>query len=94
MSKRVYKFTSAQCAISNLQNNRLKLCPLDTTDPAISSAVDAVIAQFGKTASILCFSRNWDNLSTRQAKPPTRLVRGRHIGSSLAGRNMRIFGCL
>jgi len=74
MSKRVYKFTSAQYAISNLQNSRLKLstiaelndpfdlCPLDTTDPAISSAVDAVIAHFRKTAAILCFSRNWDNL--------------------------------
>lgn len=74
MSKRVYKFTSAQHGISNLQNKRLKLstiddfndpfdlCPLDTTDPVISNAVDAVIAHFRKTAAILCFSRNWDNL--------------------------------
>jgi hypothetical protein len=74
MSKRVYKFTSVQYGISNLQNKRLKLstiddlndpfdlCPLDTTDPAISNAVDAVIAHFRKTAAILCFSRNWDNL--------------------------------
>jgi hypothetical protein len=74
MSKRVYKFTSARYGISNLQNRRLKLstiddlndpfdlCPLDTTDPAISSAVDAVITHFRQTAAILCFSRNWDNL--------------------------------
>ena len=74
MSKRVYKFTSAQHGVSNLQNKRLKLstidelndpfdlCPLDTTDPAISNAADAVITHFRKTAAILCFSRNWDNL--------------------------------
>jgi hypothetical protein len=74
MSKRVYKFTSAQYGISNLQNKRLKLStiddlndpfdlvPLDTTDPAISNAADSVIAHFKKTTAILCFSRNWDNL--------------------------------
>jgi hypothetical protein len=74
MGKRVYKFTSAQHGISNLQKRRLKLstindlndpfdlCPLDTTDPAISHAVDALITHFRKTAAILCFSRNWDNL--------------------------------
>jgi hypothetical protein len=55
MSKRVYKFTCVQYGISNLQNKRLKLStigdlndpfdlvPLDTTDPAISRAADAVI---------------------------------------------------
>jgi hypothetical protein len=74
MSKRVYKFTSAQYGISNLQNKRLKLstvddlndpfdlCPLDTTDQVISNAVNALIAEFRKTTAILCFSRNWDNL--------------------------------
>lgn len=74
MSKHVYKFTSAQYGIGNLQNKRLKLstiddlndpfdlCPLDTTDPAIEAAVDAVIAHFRRTAAIVCFSRNWDNL--------------------------------
>jgi Protein of unknown function (DUF2971) len=74
MTKRVYKFTSAQYGVSNLQNKRLKvstvddlndpfdLCPLDTTDPRISTALDAVIAHFRKTAGILCLSRNWDNL--------------------------------
>jgi hypothetical protein len=47
MSKRVYKFTSAQYGISNLQNKRLKLstiddlndpfdlASIDTTDPTI-----------------------------------------------------------
>jgi hypothetical protein len=74
MSKRVYKFTSAQYGICNLQNKRLKLstiddlndpfdhCPLDTTEPAIGAALDAVIGHFRRTAAILCFSRNWDNL--------------------------------
>ncbi|HCC56146.1 MAG TPA: hypothetical protein DEQ47_02580 [Solibacterales bacterium] len=74
MSKRVYKFTSADHGISNLLNTRLKLstiddlndpfdlCPIDTTDPVISNAMDAVITHFRQTTAILCFSRNWDNL--------------------------------
>lgn len=74
MSKRVYKFTSARHGIDSVKNKRIKLstiddlndpfdlCPLDTTDPACSNALDAVIAHFRKTAAILCFSRNWDNL--------------------------------
>lgn len=74
MSKRVYKFTFAQYGISNLQNRRLKLstvddlndpfdlCPLDTRDPAIEGAVNAIIVNFRRTVAILCFSRNWDNL--------------------------------
>ncbi len=74
MRKRVYKFTSAQHAISNLENKRLKLstiedlndpfdlCPLDTTDPAVSEAANALTSHFRKTTAILCFSRNWDNL--------------------------------
>jgi hypothetical protein len=74
MGKRVYKFTSAEHGINNLQNARLKLstiadlndpfdwCPIDTTDAVISNAVDDVIAHFRQTAAILCLSRNWDNL--------------------------------
>ncbi|WP_263419033.1 DUF2971 domain-containing protein [Terriglobus albidus] len=74
MSKRVYKFTRATHAISSLNEKRLKLstiadlndpfdlCPLDTTDPEISEAVDIVTVNFWKTTGILCFSRNWDNL--------------------------------
>jgi hypothetical protein len=74
MSKRVYKFTSAEHGIGSLQNRRLKLstindlndpydlCALDLTDPAISKAMDALIIHFKKTKAILCFSRNWDNL--------------------------------
>jgi hypothetical protein len=58
MSKRVYKFTSARHGISSLQNKRLKLstiddlndpfdlCPMDITDPVISTALDAVITDF------------------------------------------------
>lgn len=74
MSKRVYKLTSGQYGIGNLQNKQLKLstidelndpfdlCALDTTEPAIEAALDAVINHFRQTAAILCFSRNWDNL--------------------------------
>lgn len=74
MRKRVYKFTNAQYGISNLEKKRLKLstikdlndpfdlCPLDTTDPAVSNAADAVISDVWKTTAIVCFSRNWDNL--------------------------------
>lgn len=74
MSKRVYKFTCAKYGISNLENKRLKLstikdlndpfdlCPLDTTDPAVSVAADAVTLGVWQTTAILCFSRNWDNL--------------------------------
>lgn len=74
MRKRVYKFTSAQYGISNLEKKRLKLstidelndpfdlCPLDTSDPAVSKAADALTSQLWATRAILCFSRNWDNL--------------------------------
>jgi hypothetical protein len=74
MAKRVYKFTKSTHAIGSLKDKRLKLstindlndpfdlCPLDSTDPAISNALDAVITHFRQTAAILCFSRNWDNL--------------------------------
>lgn len=74
MSKRVYKFTCAQYGICNLQNKRLKLstigdlndpfdlCPLDTADPRISDAANTLTAHLKKTAAILCFSWNWDNL--------------------------------
>ena len=74
MSKRVYKFTTAQYGISNLEKKRLKLstikdlndpfdlCPLDTRDPAVADAMNFVSLHFWKTTAILCFSRNWDNL--------------------------------
>jgi Protein of unknown function (DUF2971) len=74
MRKRVYKFTNAQYGISNLDKRRLKLstikdlndpfdlCPLDTSNPAISKAADAVASGVWEKAAILCFSRNWDNL--------------------------------
>jgi hypothetical protein len=74
MTKRVYKFTSAKYGISNLEKKRLKLStiedlndpfdlsPLDTSDPAVSSAMDALTALLWKKTGILCFSRNWDNL--------------------------------
>jgi hypothetical protein len=74
MRKRVYKFTGAQYGISNLEKKRLKLstikdlndpfdlCPLDTSDPAVSKVADALSSIFWKTKAILCFSRNWDNL--------------------------------
>ena len=74
MSKRVYKFTSTRYGICSLRNKRLKLstiddlndpfdlCALDTTDPVVSHAADAVVANFRQKYGILCFSRNWDNL--------------------------------
>jgi hypothetical protein len=72
--KRVYKYTQAQYGISNLKDKRLKvatiadvndpfdLCPLDTSHPTIAEAARAVTLHVWKTAGILCFSRNWDNL--------------------------------
>jgi hypothetical protein len=72
--KRVYKFTSAEYGISNLEKKRLKLStikdlndpfdllPLDTSDPAVSKAADVLISQLWNTKAVLCFSRNWDNL--------------------------------
>jgi len=74
MSKRVYKFTKAQHGISNLRGKVLKLStidelndpfdlrPIDTTDPRIEQAVNALGVHFRQTSAILCFSRNWDNL--------------------------------
>jgi hypothetical protein len=74
MRKRVYKFTRAVHGISSLENKRLKLstikdlndpfdlCPLDTTDPAVSTAADAYISGIWKKTAILCYSRNWDSL--------------------------------
>ena len=67
MSKRVYKFTGAQYGISNLEKKRLKLstikdlndpfdlCPLNTTDPAVSKAADAVSSLFLEDDSYLVF---------------------------------------
>jgi hypothetical protein len=74
MSKRVYKFTKAQYGISNLHDKRLKLstihdlndpfdlCPIDTTDPRIEQAVNALAVDLWQRSAILCFSRNWDNI--------------------------------
>jgi hypothetical protein len=74
MAKRVYKFMCAQYGISNLEKKRLKLstikdlndpfdlCPLDTSDPAVSTAMNVLVSQFWNVTAILCFSRNWDNL--------------------------------
>ncbi|MHB1674976.1 MAG: DUF2971 domain-containing protein [Acidobacteriaceae bacterium] len=74
MSKRVYKFITARHGISSIKEKRLKvtkieelndpfdLCPLDTSDPAVSRAADVLGSQFWNTTAILCFSRNWDNI--------------------------------
>ncbi len=74
VGKRVYKFISTPYGISNLQNRQLKvstvddlndpfdLAPVDTSDPAISSAMDGLVVYLRETVGILCFSRNWDNL--------------------------------
>ena len=74
MSKRVYKFISAEYGILNLKARRLKLStiddlndpfdlyPIDTTDPQIAQAVMMSVAQSKRITGLLCFSRNWDNL--------------------------------
>ena len=74
MSKRVYKFRSAEFGLLNLKERRLKLstiddlndpfdlCSLDITDPAIEHSLNAYIEHFRRTTGLLCFSRNWDNL--------------------------------
>lgn len=74
MSKRVYKFITAQYGISSLKEKRLKvtrieelndpfdLCPLDTSDPVISKMAEALTPHLWNTNAVLCFSRNWDNI--------------------------------
>jgi hypothetical protein len=74
MPKRVYKFTSARHAISNVSDRRLKLstiddlndpfdlASLDTTEPHVTQARDALVIHFRQNFGLLCFSRNWDNL--------------------------------
>lgn len=74
MRKRVYKFTSAQYGISNLEAKRLKLStiddlndpfdlrPINTSDPEVAEAVAALTPHLWAKVAILCFSRNWDNL--------------------------------
>jgi hypothetical protein len=74
MSKRVYKFISAEYGIQNLKARRLKVATvdglndpfdhyaIDTTDPRIAYAVTATIAEFKRDSGLICFSRNWDNL--------------------------------
>ena len=74
MSKRVYKFISAEHGISDLKERRLKLSTIDnlndpfdlyaidTTNPQIAYAVTMSVAEFKRDTGLLCFSRNWDNL--------------------------------
>jgi Protein of unknown function (DUF2971) len=74
MSKRVYKFTAAKHGLSDLQNRHLKLstvddlndpfdlCSLDTSNPAVEKALNALTVHLRRTTGLLCFSRNWDNL--------------------------------
>jgi hypothetical protein len=74
MSKRVYKFITAEFGIADLKNRRLKLSTIDdlndpfdlsaidTTDPWIAQAVTMSVAQLKEDTGLLCFSKNWDNL--------------------------------
>jgi Protein of unknown function (DUF2971) len=75
MSKRIYKFMSAQYGLSNLEKRRLKvstidddlndpfdLASIDLTDPIIENAIAALIPGWRGKNGLLCFSRNWDNL--------------------------------
>jgi hypothetical protein len=61
MNKRVYKFTAANYAISNLQNKRLKvstiddlndpfdLCAVDTTNPVLADALNSPMLKSRRT---------------------------------------------
>jgi len=74
MSKRVYKFLSAEHGCNDLKNRRLKistigdlndpfdLCSVDLTDPQIEAALEKFIQNFKTNRGLLCFSKNWDNL--------------------------------
>ena len=69
-----YKFVSAEFGIADLKDRRLKLTlvddlndpfdlnAIDTTNPRMDDAVTMTVAQFKRDYSLLCFSRNWDNL--------------------------------
>jgi hypothetical protein len=74
MGNRVYKFLSADNALDDLNRGKIKistidelndpfdLSAVDTTDPAIDSALTELIRRFRKSRGLLCFSRNWDNI--------------------------------
>jgi hypothetical protein len=74
MSKRVYKYLTAEYALDDLDKGRLKvstvdelndpfdLAAFDTTHPEADQVYSAFVQHFRKTAGLLCFSRNWDNI--------------------------------
>jgi hypothetical protein len=74
MTKRVYKFLSAQYALDDLDRRRIKVSTIDelndpfdltaadTTDPRIEDAINRIIVWFREAKGLLCFSRNWDNI--------------------------------
>ncbi len=74
MPKRVYKFTTAEHGLCNIEQGRLKistiddlndpfdLAPFDTTQPEFQRAQEALVTYYRNHAGLLCFSRNWDNL--------------------------------
>lgn len=74
MSKRIFKFTSAEHGISDLRNSHLKLSTIDdlndpfdqvavdTSDPQIRQMLNLYVQGLKGKSGILCFSRNWDNL--------------------------------
>jgi len=74
MSTRLYKFTTPQHGISDLQHRRLKistvddlndpfdLSSVDTSNPVIEQAMRALTIHLRQTAGLLSFSRNWDNI--------------------------------
>lgn len=74
MSKRVYKFRSAEIGLLELEQKHIKiatiddlndpfdLASVDTTNPAVNSLLTTHVLHFRENYGLLCFSRNWDNL--------------------------------
>jgi hypothetical protein len=75
MSKRVYKFLSAENALDDLEKRRMKisrikelndpfdLASVDTTLPEIRDALENLVkSAIMEAHGLLCFSRNWDNI--------------------------------
>jgi len=74
MSKRVYKFLSAQYGVEDIEKRRVKIATIDdlndpydlacvdTAHPALDQALENFIRWFRGRRGLLCFSRNWDNI--------------------------------
>lgn len=74
VSKRVYKFRSAEYGLLDLEQKHIKiatmddlndpfdLASVDTTNPTVNSLLTTHVLHFRENFGLLCFSRNWDNI--------------------------------